>query len=267
MRGARTSPSATGRSWASSASTTPAWQPNRSSTTSSSARLVASSRPRDVFIVANNIEELGGAIRFVHTLARLLSEQGHRVRLIGIVHPEEEFDYGSDLPYERHVLHRRHPPRPADPKGIARLNPRLQARRRARQLLQRAGARRLTRLLKTSGPGGVLIVAQIFAMEWVRLADTSGVSVIGMSHESFAASKASTRYARVLRYYRDVDRFLLLTQTDADDWAIAGLSNVGVMPNPLGLTATTLSPVQDKIVVSLGRFSPEKGFDLLLDAW
>jgi len=39
------------------------------------------------------------------------------------------------------------------------------------------------------------------------------------------------------------------------------------MPNPLGLTATSLSPVQDKVVVSLGRFSPEKGFDLLLDAW
>jgi len=228
---------------------------------------VASSHPRDVFIVANNIEELGGAIRFVHTLARLLAEQGHRVRLIGIVHPQEHFDYGTDVPYERHVLHRRHPPRPADPKGLARLNPRLQARRKARQLLQRAGARRLSRLLNASGPGGVLIVAQIFAMEWVRLADTSRVSVIGMSHESFAASKASTRYARVLRFYRDVDRFLSLTQADADEWALAGLTNVGVMPNPLGLLASSLSPVQDKVVISLGRFSPEKGFDLLLDAW
>src|SRR5438309_1857115 len=134
-------------------------------------------------------------------------------------------------------------------------------------MLQRAGAERLTRLLQTSRPGGVLIVAQIFAMEWVALADTSSVSVVGMSHESFAASKASTRYGRVLRYYRNVDRLLLLTQTDADEWAMAGLSNVGVMPNPLGLTATTLSPVQDKVAISLGRFSPEKGFDLLLEAW
>ena len=176
---------------------------------------MATSHPRDVFIVANNIEELGGAIRFVHTLARLLSEQGHRVRLIGVVHPQEKFDYGRDLPYEQHVLHRRHPPRPANPKGVHRLNPQLQARRAVRAAQQRAGARRLTRMLQTSRAGGVLIVAQIFAMEWVRLADTSTVSVIGMSHESFAASKASTRYGRVLRYYRDVDRLLLLTQTDA----------------------------------------------------
>src|SRR3954453_4175533 len=190
MLGDPTSRSATGRSWPSSASTTPARPLDRSSTTSSSDRPVPSDHPRDVFIVANNIEELGGAIRFVHTLARLLSEQGHRVRLIGIVHRQEHFDYGPDVPYERHVLHRRHPPRPADPKGMARLNPRLQARRKARQLLQRAGARRLSRLLKTSEPGAVLIVAQIFAMEWVRLADTSRVSVIGMSHEFFAAARA-----------------------------------------------------------------------------
>jgi glycosyltransferase involved in cell wall biosynthesis len=134
-------------------------------------------------------------------------------------------------------------------------------------VLQRVGARRLSRLLRKAQPGGVVIVTQIFAMEWARLADTRGLHVIGMSHESFAASKASTRHRRVMRYYADVDRLLLLTQTDADDWAVEGLSNVGVMPNPLGLQAPSLSAVEEKVVVSLGRFSWEKGFDLLLDAW
>jgi glycosyltransferase involved in cell wall biosynthesis len=228
---------------------------------------VTSSRPRDVFIVANNIEELGGAIRFAHTLGRLLSGEGHRVHLVGIVHPHDVFDYGTDLPYQTHVLHERHPPRAADPKGLSRLDPRGHLRRAVRHRMQRAGAQRLSRLLRQAQPGGVVIVTQIFAMEWVRLADTEGLHVIGMSHESFAASKASTRYARVLRYYRDADRLLLLTQADADDWAAAGLSNVGVMPNPLGVTARVLSSVQDNVVVSLGRFSWEKGFDLLLDAW
>ena len=223
--------------------------------------------PRDVFIVANNIEELGGAIRFTHTLGRLLSEQGHRVHLVGIVHPAEVFDYGSDLPYDRHVLHEHHPPRPAEARGLANLNPRLAVRRLVRGAWQRVGARRLSRLLRRAEPGAVVIVTQIFAMEWVRLADTRNIHVVGMSHESFAASKASTRRQRVLRYYAEVDRLLLLTQADADDWAREGLSNVGVMPNPLGLQTTELSPVEDKVVVSLGRFSWEKGFDLLLDAW
>ena len=228
---------------------------------------MASEAPRDVFIVANNIEELGGAIRFTHTLGRLLSEQGHRVRLVGIVHPAEVFDYGDELPYSRHVLHEHHPPRPAEGRGLAYLNPKFTARRIVRGALQRIGARKLSRLLRSARPGGVVIVTQIFAMEWVRLANTRSLHVIGMSHESFSASKSSTRHQRVLRYYRDVDRLLLLTQADADDWAMDGLSNVGVMPNPLGLQTTELSPVEDKVVVSLGRFSWEKGFDLLLDAW
>jgi len=228
---------------------------------------MADARSRDVFIVANNVEEMGGLMRFAHTLGRLLSEQGHNVRLVGIVHPQQTFDYGHDLPYTTHVLHERHPPGPVEPKGLAQLNPRLQAKRAARSVIQRLGARRLTRLLRTAQPGGIVIVTQIFAMEWVRLANTHGLHVIGMSHESFSASKASTRYRRVKRYYGDVERLLLLTQADADDWALDGLSNVGVMPNPLGLEAPELSPVDANVVVSLGRFSWEKGFDLLLDAW
>lgn len=224
-------------------------------------------KPRDVFIVANNIDELGGVIRFSHTLASLLSSQGHRVHLIGVVHARESFDYGSDLPYQTHVLHDGHPPRVGELRGLARLNPKAQLKRLALALFQRAGARRLSKLLRAAGPDAVVIVTQIYAMEWVRRARTHGIHLIGMSHESYAASRASSRYTRVLRYYRDADRLLLLTQADADDWALDGLGNVGVMPNPLGVTTATLSPVEDEVVVSLGRFSWEKGFDLLLDAW
>ena len=220
-----------------------------------------------MFIVANNIDELGGVIRFSHTLAGLLAQQGHRVHLIGVVHARERFDYGDNLPYDTHVLHERHPPRVGERTGLARLNPKTQLRRIVRDGFQRIGARRLSRLLRGAGPGSVVIVTQIYAMEWVRLAHTDDVHLIGMSHESYAASLASTRYERVLRYYRNADRLLLLTQVDADDWAADGLTNVGVMPNPLGVTTTSRAPVQDKVVISLGRFSWEKGFDLLLDAW
>jgi len=228
---------------------------------------MTSNRPRDVFIVANNIEDLGGVIRFSHTLARLLSEQGHRVRLIGATHPRDAFDYGSDLPYETYVLSDRHPPGNTNPRGLRYFDPRMHARRFVRLLVQSAGARRLSRLLREARPGGVVIVTQVYAMEWVSRADTRGLHVIGMSHESFAASKDSSRMERVLRFYRDVDRLLVLTQADADDWALEGLTQVAFMPNPIGLQAAEVSAVSDKVVVSLGRLSWEKGFDLLLDAW
>src|SRR5437764_10764425 len=103
--------------------------PGRSSTGCSSGPAMAGKPARDVFIVANNIEELGGAIRFAHTLAGLLSAQGHRVTLIGVSPAHEVFDYGSDLPYATHVLHDRHPPANGPSAGLARLDPRVYLRR------------------------------------------------------------------------------------------------------------------------------------------
>jgi glycosyltransferase involved in cell wall biosynthesis len=210
---------------------------------------------------------MGGAIRFAHTIGRLLAERGHRVTLVGIVPPPERYDYGTDLPYRTLVVHRRHPPSAPMRQALANLDPRVQLRRLVRSVIQRAGARRLSRIFASGRPGGVVIVCQVFAMEWVRLANTRGMRVVVMSHESYAATRASTRFERVLKYYPKADRMLLLTQPDADRWAVDGFTNVTSMPNPLGVRAGRLSRLTDRVVVSLGRFSPEKGFDLLLDAW
>jgi glycosyltransferase involved in cell wall biosynthesis len=91
--------------------------------------------------------------------------------------------------------------------------------------------------------------------------------VIGMSHESFEASRSSSRFERVQKYFKDADRLLVLTQEDADLWVGEGLNNVGFMPNPLPVTPDAPSPRTEKVVASIGRLSHEKGIDLLLDAW
>src|SRR3954453_24265251 len=88
-----------------------------------------------------------------------------------------------------------------------------------------------------------------------------------MSHESFEASRNSSRAPRVRRWFADVDRLLLLTEEDAAAWCRAGLNNTGVMPNPLPIMPETGSDRSGRLVVSLGRFSFEKGYDLLLEAW
>jgi glycosyltransferase involved in cell wall biosynthesis len=113
----------------------------------------------------------------------------------------------------------------------------------------------------------MIVVTQVWAMEWVALADTAGHPVIGMTHESFETARKSSRFARVKRYYKDVDRLLALTREDADRWAVEGMNNVGFMPNPLPLVPGTPSPRTEKVVASIGRLSHEKGVDLLLDAW
>lgn len=212
---------------------------------------------RDVFIVCNSVDDLGGLLRWAHHVAHLFTERGHRVHMVGITHADEKYDYGADLPYETTVLHETRPP--ARRKGRLR-----EARRLA---VQRRGAAKLSALFKAARPGGVIIVAQVWAMEWVALADTAGMPVIGMSHESFEASKESSRFARVKRYYAGADRLLLLTTEDADAWAREGMSNADVMPNPLHVTPTRFPDRTEPVVVALGRLSYEKGHDMLLEAW
>jgi glycosyltransferase involved in cell wall biosynthesis len=211
---------------------------------------------RDLFIVCNNVEELGGLQRWAHHIARLFTDRGHRVHLVGITHADRPHDYDRDPPYAVTVLHERRPPRRGG--HVSRLRHRATVRR---------GAARLSALFRTARPGGVVIAAQVWAMEWVARADTAGMPVIGMSHESYAATRQSSRYRRVKRHFAGADLLLALTGADADAWAFDDMSNAGAMPNPLHVTPASVSARTEPVVVRLGRLSFEKGQDMLLEAW
>ncbi|MFF4100593.1 glycosyltransferase [Streptomyces sp. NPDC001903] len=225
---------------------------------------------RDIFIVSNSVDELGGVTTWSHQMAGLLTDRGHRVHIVGIAPVAEEIrqKLPQDLPYAMTTLYDAHPPGARRLRGIkGRLNAPERRRQAARRALMRAKAEELNELFRAAGPGAVVIVTQVWAMEWVALADTKGLSVIGMSHESFEASQKSTRAERVRRHYREVDRLLVLTPEDADLWIRAGMENVGSMPNPLPFMPDSPAPRTGKVVASVGRLAFEKGVDLLLDAW
>lgn len=223
---------------------------------------------RDIFIVCNSVHELGGISSWLHRMADVFTARGHRVQAVGITPPHVPDGRTPVADYRLETLYPEMITGPWQPRGVAdRLD--LRARRReSRRLEQReAAVARLGELFAQARPGAVVIVTQIWAMEWVAEADTSGVRVIGMSHESFAASAASSRGQRVMRYYADADWVLALTQKDADAWAKQGLHQVSAMPNALPLTPQSAAPRTAKAVVALGRLSHEKGYDQLLDAW
>ncbi|WP_030760970.1 glycosyltransferase [Streptomyces sp. NRRL F-2664] len=225
---------------------------------------------RDIFIVSNSVDEIGGVTTWSHQMARLFTERGHRVHIVGIAPVAEEIrqKLPQDLPYETTTLYDAHPPAARRLRGIkGRLNAPERRRQAARRAQMRVRADRLSELLRGARPGGVVIVTQVWAMEWVALADTKGLSVIGMSHESFEASQKSTRGERVRRHYREVDRLLVLTAEDADLWIRTGMENVASMPNPIPFMPDTPAPRTEKVVASVGRLAFEKGVDLLLDAW
>ncbi len=225
---------------------------------------------RDIFLVSNNVDELGGVTTWSHQMARLFTERGHKVHIVGIAPVAEEIrqKLPEDLPYEMTTLYDAHPPAARRLHGIkGRLNAPERRRQAARRARMRAKAEKLSELFRAARPGGVVIVTQVWAMEWVALADTKGHSVIGMSHESFEASQKSTRGERVRRHYPEVDRLLVLTAEDADLWIRSGMENVGSMPNPLPFMPQSPAPRTAKVVASVGRLAFEKGVDLLLDAW
>jgi glycosyltransferase involved in cell wall biosynthesis len=222
---------------------------------------------RDVFFVSNSVNELGGVTSWSHQMARLFTERGHRVHVVGITEPAVAQELG-EVPYPTTTLYDVHPPRVAPVRGLrGRLDVAERRLRAERAAGMRERAAKLTALLRAARPGAVVIVTQVWAMEWVALADTTGLTVIGMSHESFEYSKATSRFGRVQRYYKDVDRMLALTREDADRWIGQGMNNASFMPNPLPFMPDVPSPRTENVVVSVGRLHDQKGIDMLLDTW
>lgn len=234
---------------------------------------------RDVFIVCRTIDDVGGVQVWARRMARLFASRGHRVRLVGVFGAAEPHDWAAEAdaageagaPVDSLVLHPGLLGAPGRPGLASRVaNPAAVLRGKRWQSVQGGGVARLSALLATAQQpaSGVVVVAQIQAMEWVARADLRGMPVVGISHESYAASTASSRVHRIKRYYPDVARFLSLTEQDAADWTrLGGLNNTGSIPNPLPFPARGDADVAGRVAVSVGRLSFEKGFDLLLEAW
>ncbi len=71
-------------------------------------RRVTAYSERDVFFVSNSVDELGGVTSWSHQMARLFTERGHRVHVIGITEPAVVQELG-ELPLPHHDVVRRPP--------------------------------------------------------------------------------------------------------------------------------------------------------------
>ena len=61
------------------------------------------------------------------------------------------------------------------------------------------------------------------------------------------------------------DRFVVLTEEDRGYWG--NLDNIRVIPNPRTFILDTPASLDSKTILAVGRYSHQKGFDLLLQAW
>lgn len=213
-------------------------------------------------LCANNVSELGGAQNVVHTLARTFAQRGHTVHVVGVT-PHEHPHAFDTAGYSVHTLMDSIWPLKTDPNAGERTALRAQAVSNFAALL---GA-----LAADSDRPPCVIAAQLFSLEILRdsLPARSPWRVISQYHGSFAAAAGGRDLRRVLTHVPATELFTVLSEEDATAFAGAGLTNVTTMANPW-----TLWPVDDALPPNpqptfdfIGRLSPEKGPDLLLDAW
>ena len=69
----------------------------------------------------------------------------------------------------------------------------------------------------------------------------------------------------LVSHLKKLDRFVVLTEEDKLSWH--ELNNVEVISDPLAYEIDEISPLTNKLVIAVGRYVYQKGFDLLLQAW
>ncbi|WP_071146343.1 glycosyltransferase family 4 protein [Bacteroides ihuae] len=64
---------------------------------------------------------------------------------------------------------------------------------------------------------------------------------------------------------RTLDKFVILTVEDQKNWAY--LNNTSVIHNPLPFLPSKTSNCNQKKIIAVGRYTHQKGFDMLIEAW
>lgn len=69
----------------------------------------------------------------------------------------------------------------------------------------------------------------------------------------------------LIRHLKRLDRFVVLTEEDKNNWP--ELNNVIAIPNPISFNTDSVSRLEKKNVLAVGRYAYQKGYDMLLKAW
>ncbi|MDP4086640.1 MAG: glycosyltransferase [Bacillota bacterium] len=228
---------------------------------------------KNIVFVLNEYNGHGGAQRVAAVLAEEFVQDGHDVKVLSINKQKNEFSYFSkDIPV--HVLHSggyRPPMAKSIGASLKTLNfKKINAEiKRRMQLIKRR--KDVIKFFDAYGNEDVyVIVVQVWGMQWLEpLIYRPNIKIIGQSHESIKAAKNSHRYKRLLKYYRQVSKFLLLTHKDAQSFEKLGFLNVDVMynPSPFRKQIEASELYKNKTIVSTGRIVDDKGFDVLIEAF
>lgn len=228
---------------------------------------------KNIVFVLNEYNGHGGAQRVAAILADEFIEDGHNVAVLSINEQKDDHNYfDKNIPI--HILHKdgyRAPVAKAISANLKAMKfKKISAELKRRQQLKKR-RKDVEKFFDAYGEEDVyVIVIQVWGMQWLRpILYRPNIKIIGQSHESYFASKNSLRYKRILKQYRQVSKFLLLTHKDAYAFENDGFNNVGVMynPSPFRHLNAPETLYQNKTIVSMGRLVDGKGFDILIEAF
>ncbi|PPA70286.1 glycosyltransferase [Jeotgalibacillus proteolyticus] len=227
---------------------------------------------KKVVFVLNEYNGHGGAQRVAAILSEEFIKDGHEVSILSINESKDEDSYfTNEIPVT--VLHEDNY-RAGLPKELSsnlkafRLNTVMKEVIRRKQLEKRR--KDVKKYFEQFGDSDVfVIVVQVWGMQWLEeVLYKKNIHIIGQSHESYAAGRFTKRYKNILKYYRQVSKFLLLTQKDEESFQNEGFQNTGMIYNPTPFR-DQVDPEKlfsNKVLVSSGRLVEGKGFDVLIEA-
>lgn len=221
-----------------------------------------------LLLMSNHIDGVGGVERVADELARGFSRRGYDVSLMGIRPTAGERVSLAGRPYHTGFLSdEMDDPAP----GGAKRGPAMIAWRQKREQRRQEAVESLR---KTLGhyTEGIVICMQVWVMEHLAdlgLADVmaAGTRLIGQYHSSYAAAHTTGDYRRLFRRYRDIDKFVLLTDTDARLFQQQDFNNTTAIPNPLPRFDEHPGGTRENLLVSLARYHKPKTIDHALRAW
>lgn len=228
---------------------------------------------KNIVFVINEFNNHGGAQRVASVLAEDFISDGHKVSILSINEQKNVPSYfSSEISVK--VLHSDgyRAPNPIEISSNLKSFKirKVQKEVKRRHLLKKKREEVLHYFDQFGDEEVFVIVIQVYGMQWLQpLLYRPNIKIIGQSHESVEAAQSSKRFKRILRYYRQVSKFLLLTEKDRQFFENIGFLNTAVMHNPTPFRSYTKPEVlfANKRIVSSGRLIDDKGFDVLIEAF
>lgn len=108
-----------------------------------------------------------------------------------------------------------------------------------------------------------IILGTIHAYNIV-LSTLDGVKRIGCEHLNYDSCPSVVRPFRKAAY-KKLDNIVLLTKQDAEHYGFLDKEKIRVIPNIASFERETPAKLSNHRIIMVGRFSPQKGYDILVD--